>query len=167
MTSDQIMPHSTPVTLRYVTAKTQPPPNKGQLGDLPPREEIKHLPPKVQTLDLSPYKGQLGDLPPREEIKHLLPKVQTLDLSPNKGQLGDLPPREEIKHLPPKVQTLDLSPNKGQLGDLPPREENQALPAQGANQGPVLQQGAVGYDFHKQKKNIRRIHTKKSKYKDN
>ena len=55
LTSDWIMPHSTPVKLQYVTAKTQPSPNQGELGDILPIGETLALPPKLETRDLFPH----------------------------------------------------------------------------------------------------------------
>ena len=94
-------------------ANQGPVPQQGAVGGPSPQGGNQAPPTQGANPGPVPQQGAVRGPSPREEIKHLPPKVQTRNLSPNKGQFGDLPPGRKSSTSCPRCKPWTCPPTRG------------------------------------------------------
>ena len=152
LTTGPTFPHTPNVQYLNVTAVTLQPPNRGELGDLPPTPETQEL----------QARGELGDLLSKDQIKDNPPNQDHMDFPPLQLQEGDKvpildnPPNQDNRDFPPSIsrrktrspsrtihpiRTTGTPPQHFQEGDKvpipdnPPNQDNRDFPSQHFQEG--------------------------------
>ena len=155
LTTGPTFPHTPNVQYLNVTAVTLQPPNRGELGDLPPTPETQEL----------QARGELGDLLSKDQIKDNPPNQDHMDFPPCNCRRGTRSPSQTIHPIrttgtsPPAFPGGGQGPHPGQstqsgqqglppqhfqegdkvpIPDNPPNQDNRDFPPSisGGGQGP-------------------------------